>query len=88
MLTLAAQLYTHVPAFQRLPNAKSTSTLITLSDPLSAILTHAAVVAEDAAPDILRAGCDMIDAGWAWAQRSSDMGGEQRVGRELAVKPR
>jgi hypothetical protein len=64
----------------RLPNAKSTPTLLVLSDALSSILP---VISPTTTPSfsssVLSGLGDLLDALWSWAETTSDRGGEQKV---------
>ncbi|WVQ79315.1 hypothetical protein IAT38_001412 [Cryptococcus sp. DSM 104549] len=65
-------------ALPRLPNVRSTPTLLSLSEVLSpsiaAISRHAGV---DMACSCLMVMCRFVEIAWGWVQRTTDKGGEQ-----------
>ncbi|WVQ66381.1 uncharacterized protein L199_004561 [Kwoniella botswanensis] len=67
-------------AILRLPNSRSTPTLLSLSESISSslpILSHQATTSS--ARVLLRELCGLVNTIWVWVQNTSDQGGEQRA---------
>lgn len=71
-------------ALPRLPNARSTPTLLNLSDSLVSLLQ---IIAPECDPaqsrQLLISTSELVSTAWVWTQTTSDKGGEQRVSRGL-----
>lgn len=64
----------------RLPNTKSTPTLLTLQDAAISVLANLApYLFISASREILDQVCRLVESAWAWVQTTTDKGGEQRV---------
>ncbi|WWD20183.1 hypothetical protein CI109_104659 [Kwoniella shandongensis] len=66
-------------AIPRLPNARSTPTLLSVAETISSalpILSHHATLVSSWS--VLLAICDLVEVIWEWVQTTSDAGGEQR----------
>jgi hypothetical protein len=69
-----------------MPSIKSTPTLLTISDVLESALIHMGSTCAGAGDDsIAQAALGMIEQAWAWVQRSTDVGGEQRVSSDQTI---
>ncbi|RSH93442.1 hypothetical protein EHS25_007798 [Saitozyma podzolica] len=68
-----------VVALPRLPNARSTPTLLNLSDSLLSLLQ---IIAPECDPaqsrQLLISTSELVSTAWVWSQTTSDKGGEQR----------
>ncbi|WWC95485.1 hypothetical protein V866_002349 [Kwoniella sp. B9012] len=67
-------------AIPRLPNSRSTPTLLSLSESISSslpILSHQATTTSSRV--LLKELCQLVNIIWVWVQNTSDKGGEQRA---------
>jgi hypothetical protein len=64
----------------RLPNTKSTPTLLALSDAIAPVIPRLNEgFTPSTARDILIKVSKLVDASWTWSQGTSDKGGEQKA---------
>lgn len=68
------------PAISRLPNTKSSPTLLTLSEAISSTLPELIQYTDsNSSTSLLLTVSHLIRKAWKWVQSTSDRGGEQRV---------
>ncbi|KAK8849558.1 hypothetical protein IAR55_004893 [Kwoniella newhampshirensis] len=66
-------------AIPRLPNARSTPTLLSVSEAISLALDSlSSSTKADSSRGLIQQACELIDVIWEWVQPTSDAGGEQR----------
>ncbi|KAL7419220.1 hypothetical protein Q5752_006057 [Cryptotrichosporon argae] len=75
---LGVVLELYATTIPRLAQAKSTPTLLSLADALSAIQPLSFHTSAAEARALLGRTCELVDATWAWAQTRDDRGGGQR----------